>query len=146
TIFLLKKDTVYGYPEAQKFNGIVTEHLIITSLQTDSIKEGYRYLENIFLSVFKNKSGETMLDIRLNTKDAWFYSNGKSILIDDLTEQGFSTVDTAYWEYNDVLVFTVDDYYFDRSNFVVKLYWSKSKGLIRYDKKNGEYWELVDEK
>ena len=38
-----------------------------------------------------------------------------------------------------------DNVYSGRDDFVMKVYWSKSKGLIRYDKKNGVYWELVDE-
>jgi hypothetical protein len=117
TIFLMEKDTIYGYPEAQKINGVVTEHLVISSMRTD---------------------------IRLTTKDAWFYTNGQFITVDDLTDYGFSTVNTTYRKYDDVFVFTGDESYSQRSHFVTKLYWSKSSGLIRYDKKDGEYWELVD--
>jgi hypothetical protein len=38
-----------------------------------------------------------------------------------------------------------EDYFgflYQRSDFVTKVYWSKSKGLVRYDKKDGVYWEL----
>jgi hypothetical protein len=144
TIFLLEKDTIYGYPEAQKINGVVTEHLVISSLRTDSIKDGYRYLRKRFFSIFRNSDDQVMLNIRLTTKDAWFYTNGQFITVDDLTDHGFSTVNTTYRKYEDVFVFTGDENYSQRSHFVTKLYWSKSSGLIRYDKKDGEYWELVD--
>jgi hypothetical protein len=53
TIFLMEKDTIYGYPEAQKINGVVTEHLVISSMRTDSIKGGYRYLRKRFFSIFR---------------------------------------------------------------------------------------------
>ncbi len=145
TIFLLKKDTIYGYPEAQKFNGTITESLMISSYRTTSHKEGYKYLKNTFFSVSKNKEDRSVLTLRLTTKDVWFYTSGKSILIDDMAEQGFSTFRTAYHEYDDVLIFIGDNVYSGRDDFVMKVYWSKSKGLIRYDKKNGVYWELVDE-
>ena len=31
----------------------------------------------------------------------------------------------------------------NRDNFIEKLYWSKSHGIIRYEKKNNEVWELI---
>lgn len=142
TIFLLKKDTLYGYPEAQKFNGIITEHVTISSMQTDSVKNRFVYLESLFFSVLKDKNNKTLLDIRLNTKDSWFYGKGQFIDIEGLVLKDFST---AYRQYDDVIVFTGDNYYLERNKFVTDVYWSKSQGLIRYDKKNGEYWEKVYE-
>ncbi len=46
--------------------------------------------------------------------------------------------------YEDIWIFTATDRKFEeRDDFIEKLYWSKSKGVIRYDKKNGEFWELL---
>lgn len=53
---------------------------------------------------------------------------------------------TSYGQYNDIYIIGYDDYandFYNRSNFVTKIYWSKSEGLIRYDKKDGVYWELM---
>lgn len=31
----------------------------------------------------------------------------------------------------------------NRNDYVTKLYWSKSQGLVRFDKSDSEYWELI---
>lgn len=47
--------------------------------------------------------------------------------------------------YNDVYIIDDEDWlnFKQRSNYVKKLYWSKSEGLIRYDKQEGVFWELT---
>jgi hypothetical protein len=49
--------------------------------------------------------------------------------------------------FNDVYIIEGEDFLgtlYQRSNFVSRIYWSKSHGLIRYDKKDGKYWELAE--
>ncbi len=48
--------------------------------------------------------------------------------------------------YNDIYVIDDEDWlnFKQRSNYVTKLYWSKSQGLIRYDKQDGVFWELTN--
>ncbi len=47
--------------------------------------------------------------------------------------------------YYDIIVVTPEsEEYADRSNFLTKVYWSKSEGLIRFDKKDSIYWELAN--
>ncbi len=52
---------------------------------------------------------------------------------------------TQYAKYTDVYVLNGEDElgYGKRSDFITMLYWSKSQGLLRYDKKDSVYWELV---
>jgi hypothetical protein len=144
TISLLKKDTVFGYPEAQKFNGIVTQHVVIYCRHTSPIKGGHRYLTGEFFSVFRNKQNKTSIDVQLRTKKAAFYGYRHELLIEDLLADGFITLVTTQAEYEDVLVFSSDPYFSNRERFISNLYWSKSKGLVRYEKTDGECWELVE--
>ena len=48
-------------------------------------------------------------------------------------------------EYDDYVYIIEDEDWVNfkkRSDYITKIYWSKSKGLIRYDKKDSVYWEL----
>ena len=58
----------------------------------------------------------------------------------------FITLQTNLKLYKDIIIIEPDTtnlIFSDRSHFVTKLYWSRSEGLIRFDKKNNVYWELV---
>jgi hypothetical protein len=33
--------------------------------------------------------------------------------------------------------------FYQRSNYITKVYWSKSQGIVRFDKKDN-YWELIE--
>ena len=80
----------------------------------------------------------------LSAKDANFYrlSSIKTDSLDKVNPMSFST---SYGKYNDIYIINGEDYlgsFQERSGFVTKLYWSKSSGLIRYDKIDGVYWEI----
>jgi hypothetical protein len=34
--------------------------------------------------------------------------------------------------------------FYARDDYITKIYWSKSRGVVRYDKKNKTYWELKE--
>lgn len=146
TIFLLKKDTLIAYPEAQTLNGIKYEVVSVICKHSDSntSQDKRRYLENVFLEVGKSKDRRAEIVIHLSAKDANFYRLSK-IKTDSLNKIKPGTLQTSSGRYDDVYVIEGEDYlgsFYQRSNFVTKLYWSKSKGLIRYEKKDGVYWEL----
>jgi len=84
--------------------------------------------------------------VNLLTKDAVFYRLGP-INLDSLNKVTPIVLETKKNRYKDVFVINGEDYsgYFrDRYDFVTKIYWSKSKGLIRFDKKKNAYWELTN--
>lgn len=145
TIFFLQKDTLIAYPEAQSLNGKTYEVVRIFCRHTDRLRDsGYRYLDNEFVALTKSKDKKTRLHFNLSTKDANFYRL-TGVRIDSLAEQNFTSLATKHKTYNDVYIIDDEDWlnFKQRSNYVTKLYWSRSDGLIRYDKQNNVYWELT---
>ena len=71
-------------------------------------------------------------------KEAMYY--GETILdIDSL----MSITPIKYNKYKDILLFeNVEENYAHRDNNILTLYWRKQFGYIRYDLKDGYYWEL----
>lgn len=148
TIFFIRKDTLWGLPDPAlstnqyEIAAIFCKH---TDPYTDNNQ--HRYLESYFFEIKKTMSKKAELVIGLSTKDAHFYRLSK-IRIDSLSKIKPETLQTSDGQYDDVYVIEGEDYlgsFYQRSNFVTKLYWSKSRGLVRYDKKNGIYWELIKE-
>ena len=145
TIFFLKKDTLTVYPEAQSPFGTTYEEVSIFCRHSDpDPPDGqHRYLENSFIELGKSKDRNARLHFHLYAKDATFYKLS-GLKIDSLGNQIQITLQTKYKAYNDVYVVDDEDWlnFKQRSDYVTKLYWSKSEGLIRYDKQNGIHWEL----
>lgn len=148
TIFFIRKDTLWGLPDpalsTSKYEiaAIFCKHLV-PYLQNG--KPPNSYFEYYFLKLKKTMSKKAELVIDLSTKDAKFY-NLRPIKIDSLNKVNPVSFRTSYEQYNDIYIIGYDDYandFYNRSNFITKIYWSKSKGLIRYDKKDGVYWELM---
>lgn len=148
TIFILKKDTIWGYPDAQSPFGLQCEIVSAFCRHTDSVIQGksIRYLESDFFSIEKDTNNHAVLRVGLTTKDAVFYRICL-IDLDSLNKRPPVILKTKQNQYNDVYIINSEDYlgsFQKRNDFVSKIYWSKSKGLIRYDKKNEIYWELVN--
>jgi len=146
TIFLLKKDTLIAYPEAQAINGRTYEVVSIFCRHTDPLRDGgYRYLDNTLVELQKSKDKKARLHFSLSTKNANFYRL-TGIRIDSLAQQKFTSLTTKHKTYYDVYIIEDEDWFNfkQRSNYVTKLYWSKSEGLIRYDKQDGVFWELTN--
>ncbi len=147
TIFLFKKDTLTLYPEAQNLFGTTYETVAIFCKHSDSYAPSgdQRYLENTFVELHKSTDRKARLHFGLKAKDANLYMiSGHRI--DSLANQRPILFQTADEKYNDVYVMEGEDQldFKQRSNFVARFYWSKSKGLVRYDKQDGVYWELTN--
>ena len=146
TIFFLNKDTLIAYPEAQAINGKTYEVVRIFCRHTDTWPSDgkHRYLDNDFVELKKSKDKKARLHFNLSAKDANFYRL-TGIRIDSLAQQPFTSLATKTKTYNDVYVIDDEGWlnFKQRSDYVAKLYWSKSEGLIRYDKQDGIFWELA---
>jgi hypothetical protein len=104
----------------------------------------HRYLESDFLNLSVGEDKEPYLSIHFTAKKAWFYG-GSFLDLKDLDTIKQVALDTKAKRFTDIIIIRPDsDEYSDRSDFITNLYWSKSQGLIRYDKKDGSYWELTD--
>ncbi|MBC6368717.1 hypothetical protein DDT91_18155 [Algoriphagus sp. AK58] len=146
TIFLLQKDTLIAYPEAQSFNGKTYEVVSIFCRHSDPWPpdDKHRYLDNNFVELKKSKDNIARFEFHLSAKDANFYRL-TGIRIDSLSQQQTTSLATKSKTYNDVYIIDAEDWlnFKQRSDYVTKLYWSKSEGLIRYDKQDNVYWELI---
>jgi len=145
TIFFIRKDTLWGYPDPALSTNKYEEVAIFSKHSDPYAIDGHRYLESYFLKIKKTISGKAELVIGLSAKDAKFYRLSP-IKIDSLNKVKPVTLQTTYGQHDDVYEIQTDDYgkdFYNRSNFVTKLYWSKSSGLLRYDKKDGVYWVLL---
>lgn len=145
TIFFIRKDTLWGYPDPALSTNKYEEVAIFAKHSDPYAIDDHRYLESYFLKIKKTMSRKAELVIGLSAKDAKFYRLSP-IKIDSLNKVKPVTLQTTYGQYDDVYEIQTDDYgkdFYKRSNFLTRLYWSKSSGLIRYDKKDGVYWELL---
>jgi hypothetical protein len=145
TIFFLKKDTLIAYPEAQSLNGKTYEVVSIFCRHSDAWSPDgtHRYLDNNFVELEKSKDKKTRLNFNLSAKNAHFYRL-RGIQVDSLSRQPPTSLVTKLKTYNDVYVIDGEDWlnFKERRDYVTKIYWSKSEGLIRYDKQDGDFWEL----
>ncbi len=121
------------------------EHLTILARSSDpNPPRGveHRYLERAFLELSRTVSGSSYLTIHHSGKDAWFYG-GSFLPLNDLDTMTSITLETKSGTYKDVLKFKPEsDEYSNRGNFIDAVYWSKSAGLIRYDKRDGVIWTI----
>lgn len=148
TIFFLKKDTMTAYPEAQSPFGLTYEVVSIFCRHSDPSPPDnkHRYLENPFFAIEKGRDRKGKISIGLLAKDAIFY-RATAIFIDSLNKAKPSFLQTRFDSYDDIYVIDGEDYLgflSDRSNYVTKVYWSKSQGLIRFEKSDSLYWELKE--
>jgi hypothetical protein len=136
SIFFLKKDTLIAYPEAQAINGKTYEVVRIFARHSNASRD--------FVELKKSKHKNARLHFNLSAKDAVFYRL-TGIRIDSLSQQAPLSLMTKSKTYNDVYIIEDEDWlnFKQRSNYVTKLYWSKSQGLIRYDKQDAVFWELT---
>lgn len=145
TIFFIRKDTLWGYPDPTLSTNKYEETAIFSKHSDPYIPNGHRYLESYFMKIKKTMSKGAELAIDLSAKDAKFYRLS-SIKIDSLNKIAPLSFSTSNRQYDDIYLFSSEDYlanFHERSNYVTKIYWSKSKGLIRYDKGDEVFWELI---
>ena len=145
TIFLLRAGRESVPSDPLDIFPTELEHFSIGAKHSDpSPPSGnHRYLESDFLNLFVGKDKETYLSIHFTAKNAWFYGGGY-LELKDLDTIRQTALTTKAGHLTDIIIIRPDsDEYYNRNDFITNLYWSKSKGLIRYDKKDGLYWELT---
>jgi len=122
------------------------DHFSISARHSDPCPPSgnQRYLEGSFLELTVGEDKQPYIGIDLTAKDSWFYG-GRFLFLKNLDTIKPISLKTSTKVYKDIIILTPESTeYFDRSNYVTKVYWSKSEGLIRFDKKDSVYWELVN--
>jgi hypothetical protein len=124
------------------------EHFTIYSNRSDpSPPDGrHRYLEGkafVELEASKQKNN-AYLSFYLTAKESWYYGNNRDWQLKTIDTLKGEVLKTKSKIYYDIITKVPDSHeYLDRSEFLTKVYWSKSEGLIRFDKKDSVHWELV---
>jgi hypothetical protein len=81
--------------------------------------------------------------IGFTTKNANFYGKN-SFTVNELNDKKVTVKKIKEEIYEDIWIFQATDREYEkRENFIERLYWSKAKGLVGYEKKDGEYWEII---
>jgi len=100
---------------------------------------------NEVLTIRSEPDGHRTIMFNLLIKNAWWYgnndleNNAKNVL--NLPTNKF---DRGSRTYNDVIIIpSSNKQYRDRDDFIEKIYWSKSKGYVGFDKLNGDKWTIV---
>lgn len=107
-----------------------------------SINE-HRYLENCFFELTATNDHNTIFGFSLAAKNSWFYTD--SFFKKDLEMLSIGELITKNNIYKDVIKLEPkSNRYYDRDEFIVAVYWSKNTGYVRFDLKNGVYWELMN--
>jgi|GEM_PF-2826738 len=116
---------------------------VVIRYPNSTLLNGQRsYDRDVFFDLSAAKNGNTLIGFRFKSKGVKFYSEKRySKFI--LEEKRLSSLNTKNHIYTDVLkIKSLDTEYEQRSDFITAIYWSKSKGYVRYDLKNGTYSEL----
>jgi hypothetical protein len=146
TIFIIGKDTVLSYVEPQSINGITYEVVNVYGKHFDnSVDDSSRsYTDGVFLELRKAKDGKAELYPLITAKGSRLYLQNP-IKIEFLNKQKPVLLSTQGYPNIEVYKITSDaeSLYGDRKGFISTFYWSRTQGLIRFDRKDGVYWELI---
>lgn len=121
------------------------EHYTIAARHSDPAPSdgSQHYINSIFLELSASEDKSPYLTINHLGKDAWFYG-GDFMELKDLDTLQLVSLVTKLKTYHDIVLLYPESYeYSGRSDFITRICWSKSEGLIRYDKKDSIYWELT---
>lgn len=101
-----------------------------------------RYLiSNFFELEARTKDSPTTIRFLLAAKNSWLY--GGSYKLEKLKEKEQVKLKVPFGEFNDVLIIEdTEEEYAHRTNYVKKIYWSRSEGYVKWEKLDGTTWEL----
>lgn len=122
-------------PKYHEVLDVIVKHSNPVSINT------HNYLENSFLNLYATSDRNTIIRFDFAAKNSWFYA--ESYYKNDLNKLPVQKLTIKNLTYEDVIKLEPQSMkFYERDEFVTAVYWSKSKGYVRYDLKNGIYWEL----
>jgi hypothetical protein len=93
----------------------------------------------------KTEGNEIRIGFGIVTNDAFFYGL-RYYDLNVLNKTKLASLQTSAGRYSDVLIIepdTVNAKYASCDHYVLRMYWSKSSGLVRYDKNGSVYYTLT---
>lgn len=111
----------------------------------DTTKRFGQYPGETIFAMTQTKKNKPRIGFGVATNDAFFYGL-KYYDVKELNSARLVNLQTDYKNYNDVFVIepdTSNQNWSKRDHYVLKMYWSKSDGLVRFDKNNNVYYTLT---
>ncbi|KAA3651857.1 MAG: hypothetical protein DWP98_01955 [Bacteroidetes bacterium] len=94
------------------------------------------------LTIRAEKNGTKTAYFDINIEGAWWYTDCEDN-IEKLRQFEQVESNNGQKTFTDVIIIpSLNNEYRDRSNFIAKLYWSLSEGLVGLEKLNGKTWRI----
>jgi len=150
-------DTIFINANIKSYTGPSDHDWSWIKDQAESISVGYkysapkpfkgsqpRYLKGVLLSLSSKDLGEDLwIQFSFRAKGAWFYDSSK--FKNELKKIPLSTLVTPYRAFEDIRIIQAsEEEYRHRTNYIERMYWSMAEGYVRYDLKDGRYWEMIN--
>ena len=114
------------------------EEITIFAKRSDNKLQGTELFQ-----ISKSANGKARIFPGHFDKDSWFYIlDGFSVdSLANIKPQKVKVFDNTF---DDVYILYPQDFLYrkDEKNFVTKVYWSKTKGVVKYVRRDGVYWGL----
>jgi len=138
TIICLKNDTLIGDQSIYNPLSIKFEEITVFAKRSDDKLQGIELFQ-----INKSANGKARIFPGHFDKDSWFYIlDGFSVdSLANIKPQKVKVFDNTF---DDVYMLYPQDFLYrkDEKNFVTKVYWSKTKGVVKYVRSDGVYWGL----
>lgn len=111
----------------------------------DTITRYGQYPGETIIAMTKTIKNRTKVGFGVVTNDAFFYGL-RYFDIKELRKEKLINLQTNLKTYNDILLIEPDTSnrkWSSRDHYVLRMYWSKSEGLVRYDKNNEVQYTLT---
>ena len=111
----------------------------------DSTKHYGNYPGETIIAMTKTTKNRTRIGFGVATNDAFFYGL-RYFDLKELRNTKLTDLQTDLRTYNDILVIypdTSNQKWSKRDHYILRMYWSKSNGLVRYDKNNNIQYTLT---
>ena len=98
---------------------------------------------NKLLSLTATEDNGIVVKLFFVSERSHFYGK-KSFTVSELNDKEVLTQKINGNLYRDIWLFQATEREFEeRANFIERLYWSKAEGVVKYEKSNNDYWEIV---
>lgn len=114
-------------------NIIESLHVYVSDIENG---EDDKFLHEI-LEISSYGKDTTLLSYSLGLKKACFYNDNNGHVESLMSGDSFKLQEKVH------VMTSRDTTYNFRDNFIDKLYWSKSKGILGYDMRKGDKWRIV---
>ena len=141
TIFI--KEIIDGrFHQGQAPRKYYDERLGVYALHSDNIYKNYLYA-NPLLDISAG-TPEKESEIEFNIISSGFYFNNNRFSINELEKLETITIKTPFGVISDVIQLNDISNYKYPENKIRKIYWSKNLGVIRFEKNDSIFWELIN--